>query len=49
MSSGETTLPFDLDILAPLRMTIPWVKSRVAGSSLPIKPRSRITLVQKRE
>jgi len=49
MSSGETTLPLDLDILAPLRMTIPWVNMRVAGSSLLTRPRSRITLVQKRE
>ena len=29
--SGETTLPLDLDIFAPSRVTIPWVNRRVEG------------------
>ncbi len=39
----------DLDILAPSLMTMPWVKRRSAGSLLAMRPKSRMTLVQKRE
>jgi hypothetical protein len=45
----DTTLPLDFDILAPSAITMPWVKRRRAGSLFWIKPRSRITLVKKRE
>ena len=49
ISSGDTTLPFDLDIFAPFLMTMPCVNSRVTGSLLPFSPMSRMTFVQKRE
>ena len=44
IDSGVTTLPLDLDIFAPSFNTIPWVKSRVKGSSPLTNPSSRITL-----
>ena len=47
--SAPTTLPLDLDILAPSAITMPWVKRRRAGSLFVIRPMSRITLVKKRE
>ena len=31
--SAGTTFPLDFDIFAPLRMTMPWVKSFRTGSS----------------
>ena len=33
MSSGSTTLPLDFDITAPFLSTMPWVRSRLNGSS----------------
>jgi hypothetical protein len=33
ISSGVTTFPLDLDILAPSLLTIPWASSRVKGST----------------
>ena len=38
MSSAPTTLPFDLDMATPPFCTMPWVKSRAAGSLCVIKP-----------
>ena len=32
IARGETTLPRDLDIFAPSRVIIPWVKSAANGS-----------------
>ena len=48
-SSGATVLPFDLDMISPSLWTMPCGKSRVMGSSKSTRPRSRMTLVQKRE
>ena len=50
ISRGETTLPLLLDIFSPSRpLTIPWVTSFWAGSSMSQSPSSCITLVQKRK
>ena len=46
---GLTTLPRLFDILAPSLITMPCVNRRSTGSSLVIRPRSRMNLVQKRE
>jgi hypothetical protein len=49
ISSGSTTLPFDFDITAPLRSTMPCVKSLLKGSVIVTSPTSRSTLVKNRE
>ena len=47
-ASGSTVLPLDLDILAPSLSTMPWVRSRVKGSSCPRSPASRMSRWKKR-
>ena len=42
------TLPRDLDILAPSRVIMPWVKSRANGSWKSRWPRSASAFVKKR-
>ena len=49
MSSGSTMFPFDFDIAVPFLSTIPWQRRRVTGSPIVTSPRSRITLVKKRQ
>ena len=44
-SSGETTFPLDLLILAPALVTIPWLKRRLNGSSKSTTPISNKNLV----
>ena len=47
---GATTLPQRLDILRPSGpLTMPWVTSRLTGSSSCTSPRSRITRCQNRK
>ena len=41
-------MPFDLDIFAPSRVTMPWVKSRAKGSWNPSRPMSASAFVKKR-
>ena len=48
--AGATTLPLDLDMTSPFSsLTMPWQSRSVKGSSHETMPRSRMTLVQKRE
>ena len=50
LTPGETTLPFDLDMISPCASaTIPWCTRRRAGSSTPTQPASNSTLVKKRK
>ena len=49
ISSGETTLPLDLDILLPSLSTIPCVKRPRNGSLASMRPKSWITFTKKRE
>ena len=49
MSIAPTTLPLDLDILAPSFSTMPCEKSRRTGSRISTSFKSRITLQKKRE
>ena len=48
MSSGLTTLPLDLDILAPSLSTMPWVSKFSKGSSQEHIPKSYNTFVKNR-
>ena len=41
--------PWSVRLKALLPLWMPWVKRRAAGSSFAISPRSRMTLVKKRE
>ena len=49
-SPGETTFPFDFDIVSPCASaTMPWWTRRLAGSSTGNQPASNSTLVKKRK
>ena len=47
-SAGLTVLPFDLDIFAPSRVIIPWVKRFMNGSCASSRPMSVSALQKKR-
>src|SRR3954451_8943312 len=46
--AGLITLPFDLDIFAPSRVIMPWVKSALNGSGASISPMSDRAFVKNR-